>query len=101
VAFPKLSRRAEIGERFLHYGTGISFFDSVHPSPPMPRWAAALKFVLPMSRLTGARCERNDPAPAPATNVGCPIEALFLGLSGTRSTQRPSFWFVIRMTRGS
>src|ERR1700722_20848018 len=25
---------------------------------------------------------------SPATNVGCPIQALFLGLSGTRSTQR-------------
>ena len=35
------------GEQKLHYGTGLSFLDSVHPSPPMPRWATAFNFVIP------------------------------------------------------
>ncbi len=28
-------------------GVGSSLFESVHPPPPLPRWAATLKFVVP------------------------------------------------------
>src|SRR6202453_2596636 len=47
---------------------------------------------------TAARVRRATTLlPTPATNIGCPIQALFLGLSGTRGTQpRPGLPLVIR-----
>jgi hypothetical protein len=35
-------------------------------------------------------------APVPATKVEVPHSSPVLGLSGIRSTERPTFWFVIR-----
>src|SRR6202522_3819163 len=52
-----------------------------HPEEPICLWQVKGAMTLP---------------PVPATKVGCPIQAPSLGLSGIRSTQRPSLRFVIR-----
>jgi hypothetical protein len=41
----------------------LAFFDSVHPSPLMPRWVTALNFVIP----TGADPDSYSAVPPKAT----------------------------------